>query len=290
AEVEIIRPGGADELNLIGAKQPQLVIQQLRDAAAAAVSGDPDAPGIVQRAGRFDDRGGGDPGQAGTFGLELVGHQRDVGARSVASGLGAAGEWRGRLRPPRFRQRRAQFVPAGIADRLGEPREGGRIGAGGRREIAHRPRGGVVIVGGDETPDLLQAHGKRWQRNAQFAERRGFGGLDHETFLSNEDFCAVTTSDAPRPPPRHRFVGHWGPREWQGLVWQIVVVGIAVGVIAFLWSNTVTNLSARRITTGFAFLGREAGMPIADSLLAYNPRDSYLWAFVVGIANTLRVA
>ncbi|MFX9135245.1 hypothetical protein ABTN61_19625, partial [Acinetobacter baumannii] len=59
---------------------------------------------------------------------------------------------------------------------------------------------------------------------------------------------------------------------------------------AFLWSNTVTNLSARRITTGFAFLGREAGMPIADSLLAYNPRDSYLWAFVVGIANTLRVA
>ncbi len=100
----------------------------------------------------------------------------------------------------------------------------------------------------------------------------------------------MTTSDAPRPPPRHRFVGQWGPREWQGLVWQIVVVGIAVGVIAFLWSNTVTNLSARRITTGFAFLGREAGMPIADSLLAYNPRDSYLWAFVVGIANTLRVA
>ena len=63
-----------------------------------------------------------------------------------------------------------------------------------------------------------------------------------------------------------------------------------VAVIVFLWSNTVTNLSARRITTGFAFLGREAGMPIADSLLAYNPRDSYLWAFVVGIANTLRVA
>src|SRR5690242_883490 len=31
-------------------------------------------------------------------------------------------------------------------------------------------------------------------------------------------------------------------------------------------------------------------MPIADSLLAYNPRDSYLWAFVVGVANTLRVA
>lgn len=96
------------------------------------------------------------------------------------------------------------------------------------------------------------------------------------------------TSDDPRPPPRRRFA--LGPNGLKGLFWQVLVVGMAVAVIAFLWSNTVTNLSARRITTGFAFLGREAGMPIADSLLAYNPRDSYLWAFVVGIANTLRVA
>ena len=98
------------------------------------------------------------------------------------------------------------------------------------------------------------------------------------------------TSDTPRPPPRRRFFAALGPNEVKGLLWQVLVVGIAVAVIAFLWSNTVTNLTARRITTGFAFLGREAGMPIADSLLAYNPRDSYLWAFVVGIANTLRVA
>jgi general L-amino acid transport system permease protein len=98
------------------------------------------------------------------------------------------------------------------------------------------------------------------------------------------------TTDRPRPRPRRSFLAGWGSRELKGLLWQVLVVGIAVGIIAFLWSNTVTNLSARRITTGFAFLGREAGMPIADSLLAYNPRDTYLWAFVVGIANTLRVA
>ena len=98
------------------------------------------------------------------------------------------------------------------------------------------------------------------------------------------------TTDGPRPPPRRRFFAALGPNELKGLFWQVLVVGIAVAVLIFLWSNTVTNLSARRITTGFAFLGREAGMPIADSLLAYNPRDSYLWAFVVGVANTLRVA
>jgi len=98
------------------------------------------------------------------------------------------------------------------------------------------------------------------------------------------------TTDHPRPRPRRSFLANWGSRELKGLLWQLLVVGIAVGVVAFLWSNTVANLSARRITTGFAFLGREAGMPIADTLLAYSPRDTYLWAFVVGIANTLRVA
>jgi general L-amino acid transport system permease protein len=75
-----------------------------------------------------------------------------------------------------------------------------------------------------------------------------------------------------------------------GLLWQIVVVAAVVAIAAWLWSNTVHNLSARRISTGFAFLGREAGMPIVDTLLPYNPRDTYLWAFIVGIVNTLRVA
>jgi len=75
-----------------------------------------------------------------------------------------------------------------------------------------------------------------------------------------------------------------------GLLWQILVVGIAVAIVAWLWSNAVHNLSVRRISTGFAFLGREAGMPIADSWLPYSPRDTYLRAFLVGIVNTLRVA
>ncbi|HZR87950.1 MAG TPA: ABC transporter permease subunit [Bradyrhizobium sp.] len=75
-----------------------------------------------------------------------------------------------------------------------------------------------------------------------------------------------------------------------GLLWQILVVGIAVAVVAWLWSNAIHNLSVRRISTGFAFLGREAGMPIADSWLPYSPKDTYFRAFLVGIANTLRVA
>jgi general L-amino acid transport system permease protein len=79
-------------------------------------------------------------------------------------------------------------------------------------------------------------------------------------------------------------------KNFSGLIWQILVVAIVVAIIAWLWSNTVHNLSVRRISTGFAFLGREAGMPIADTWLPYSPKDTYLRAFIVGIANTLRVA
>jgi len=78
--------------------------------------------------------------------------------------------------------------------------------------------------------------------------------------------------------------------QFRGLLWQIAVVGIAVALVAWLWSNAMHNLSVRRISTGFAFLGREAGMPIVDTWLAYSPKDTYLRAFIVGIVNTLRVA
>ncbi|MHC2336412.1 amino acid ABC transporter permease [Bradyrhizobium sp. USDA 4454] len=99
----------------------------------------------------------------------------------------------------------------------------------------------------------------------------------------------MTTSTPKRPPARNWRLSLSDPRV-AGLFWQVLVVGIAVAIVAFLWSNALHNLSARRISTGFAFLGREAGMPIADSWIDYTPKDTYLRAFIVGVVNTLRVA
>ncbi|SEE26812.1 amino acid ABC transporter membrane protein 1, PAAT family [Bradyrhizobium erythrophlei] len=103
----------------------------------------------------------------------------------------------------------------------------------------------------------------------------------------------MTTSTPKRSPARAPS------RSWRlslsdprvaGLFWQVLVVAIAVAIVAWLWSNAIHNLSVRRISTGFAFLGREAGMPIADSWIDYSPKNTYLRAFIVGIVNTLRVA
>lgn len=99
----------------------------------------------------------------------------------------------------------------------------------------------------------------------------------------------MTTSTPKRPPSRSWRLSLSDPRV-AGLFWQVLVVAIAVAIVAWLWSNAVHNLSVRRISTGFAFLGREAGMPIADSWIDYSPKNTYLRAFIVGIVNTLRVA
>src|SRR5215472_2909472 len=88
---------------------------------------------------------------------------------------------------------------------------------------------------------------------------------------------AVTTP-GPKRPPRQPISFSLQNERFRGLLWQILVVGLAVAAVAWLWSNAMHNLSARRISTGFAFLGREAGMPITDTWLAYSPTDTYLWA------------
>ena len=75
------------------------------------------------------------------------------------------------------------------------------------------------------------------------------------------------TTSTPKLRPRKRLRFSLRDEKVKGLIWQIVVVGLAVAVVGWLWSNAIHNLSVRRISTGFAFLGREAGMPIVDTWL-----------------------
>ena len=82
----------------------------------------------------------------------------------------------------------------------------------------------------------------------------------------------------------------WTDKRVRGLFWQVLVVGLVAALVVWLWRNTVHNLDTRRISTGFGFLSREAGMPIADALIAYRPSDSYARALLAGLLNTLRVA
>ncbi|MCA3377631.1 MAG: amino acid ABC transporter permease [Roseomonas sp.] len=101
-----------------------------------------------------------------------------------------------------------------------------------------------------------------------------------------------TTSDPryKRRPPKRPLRLSWSDERVRGIFWQIVVVAAVGSLIYWLWSNTSHNLAVRRIATGFGFLDREAGLPIAESLIPYDPTDTYARALFVGLLNTLKVA
>jgi general L-amino acid transport system permease protein len=101
-----------------------------------------------------------------------------------------------------------------------------------------------------------------------------------------------TTSDPryKRRPPKRPLRLSWSDERVRGIFWQIVVVAAVGSLIYWLWSNTSHNLAVRRIATGFGFLDREAGLPIAESLIPYDPTNTYARALFVGLLNTLKVA
>ena len=94
-----------------------------------------------------------------------------------------------------------------------------------------------------------------------------------------------------RAAPRKALRLSWSDPIFRAIFWQVVIIGIVVLVVWYLIGNTSRNLAARHIATGFAFLGRVAGIPIGELPIAYNPAvDTYGTALIIGILNTLRVA
>jgi general L-amino acid transport system permease protein len=94
---------------------------------------------------------------------------------------------------------------------------------------------------------------------------------------------------APKPPPRRRDWS-WRSESFRALVYQILALGAVIFAVWYLASNTVANMQARGIRSGFDFLAQPAGFDIGESLIAYQALDPYWKAFLVGIVNTLRVA
>ena len=82
----------------------------------------------------------------------------------------------------------------------------------------------------------------------------------------------------------------FGSERQRGIVYQVLLLALVVGVGWYLVSNTLHNLASRQIQVGFGFLVKEAGFEIAEKHIAYDASDSYGRAFMVGMVNTLLVA
>ncbi len=94
---------------------------------------------------------------------------------------------------------------------------------------------------------------------------------------------------AARTPPKRRDWS-WRSQAFRGLVYQVVAISVIGLTIWFLAYNTLENMRVRGIQSGFGFLASPAGFDIGETLFPYDALDGYWKAFLIGVANTLRVA
>ena len=82
----------------------------------------------------------------------------------------------------------------------------------------------------------------------------------------------------------------WHSRRTRALVVQVGLVVLLALMVGWLLANTLANMRARGIQSGFGFLLDTAGFDIGESLIAFDSDQPYWRAFLVGLLNTLRVS
>lgn len=91
-------------------------------------------------------------------------------------------------------------------------------------------------------------------------------------------------------PIKPRVKWSWRQASFRVLVYQTVMVILLLALAYFLWRTAASQLAARQIRSGFDFLAQSAGFGIGESMIGYQPNDSYARAFLAGLSNTLRVS
>ncbi len=83
-----------------------------------------------------------------------------------------------------------------------------------------------------------------------------------------------------------RLSNRRGQANWA----QVAAALLLAAIAALLASTLMDNLARQNMATGFGFLLRPAGMQIGESVIAFEPTDSFAWAMLAGLVNTLRIS
>ena len=94
-----------------------------------------------------------------------------------------------------------------------------------------------------------------------------------------------------RPAPKSRKTGFsLQSRQMRAWIFQFIALACIGFALWWLLSNTLANMKARGIQSGFDFLLQPAGFDIGEDWINYDSNNPYWKAFLVGVVNTLRVA
>ena len=91
-------------------------------------------------------------------------------------------------------------------------------------------------------------------------------------------------------PPARRSAFSWRSKQARGVIYQLLVLSLVAFLVWLLVSNTLANMKARGIQSGFDFLLQTAGFDIGEQITGYDSNQPYWRAFLAGVVNTLRVA
>ncbi len=93
-----------------------------------------------------------------------------------------------------------------------------------------------------------------------------------------------------KSPNKKKKNWSWRSQAFRGVIYQMLAIGAVALGVWFLAHNTLINMQARGIQSGFDFLWDSAGFDIGESLFPFDSASPYWKAYAVGIVNTLRVA
>ena len=94
-----------------------------------------------------------------------------------------------------------------------------------------------------------------------------------------------------RSAPKKTLRLSWSDPLFRSIVMQTGIVAVVVLIVWYLAHNTIRNMENQHIASGLAFLGRTAGIPIAEQPISYDPAvNTYGRVILIGLLNTLKVA
>src|SRR5580704_25887 len=90
--------------------------------------------------------------------------------------------------------------------------------------------------------------------------------------------------------PREEKAPRGSDKRLRGLALQGLVIAAVIGGGVLILRLVLDNMARRGVKTGFDFLFIPAGFGMAESAIPYSAADSYGWALIAGLVNTMIVA
>lgn len=82
----------------------------------------------------------------------------------------------------------------------------------------------------------------------------------------------------------------WRDERFLQAAAQVASAALIIGLLIWIVTNLVDSANQRGLSLGFDFLDQAAGFPIGEGVIPYHPSDSFIYAFWVGVLNTIKVA